>query len=121
MVVGQHIFHEENWLKMKILYLKKLSGKIFFAIRDIKEVQEYWLIYFMLTPNMKDYMVENIEEKLRKVFRDTMEGQFEHDFLNKSFSNQFESDDEVDTLQQRIKWLMVVVDRGGGGPMPNDV
>ena len=30
---------------------------------------------------------------------------------NKSFSNQLESDDEIDTLQQRIIWWMVVVDR----------
>ena len=47
-----------------------------------------------------------------------MEGQFEHDLYNKSFNNQFESD-ETDTLQQTIDWPMTVVD--GGGPIPKDV
>ena len=33
---------------------------------------------------------------------------------DKSFSNQLESDDdEIGTLQQRIKWWMLVVHRGG--------
>ena len=47
-----------------------------------------------------------------------MEGQFEHDLYNKLFSNQLESD-EMDTLQQSVEWLMMVVDTGG--PVPNDV
>ena len=46
-----------------------------------------------------------------------MEGQFEHDLYNKSFSNQIESD-ENDTSQQRIEWWMMVVDRGG--PIPDN-
>ena len=44
-----------------------------------------------------------------------MEGQFEQDLYNKSFSNQIESD-ENDTLQQRIERWMTVVYRGG--PIP---
>ena len=47
-----------------------------------------------------------------------MEGQFEHDLYNKSLSSQIESD-EIDNLQQRIEWWMVVVD--SEGPKPNDV
>ena len=47
-----------------------------------------------------------------------MEGQFKHDLYNKSFSDQFESGDENDTLQQRIEWWMTVVDRGG--PIPDN-
>ena len=48
-----------------------------------------------------------------------MEGQFEHDFCNKSFSNQIESDDDEFTLKQRIEWWMTIVDRGG--PIPDNV
>ena len=49
-----------------------------------------------------------------------MEGQFELDLYNRYFSNQLESDvDEIDTLQQRIKWWMTVFDRGG--PIHNNV
>ena len=66
----------------------------------------------MMTTNMKDYFLKENEDEVRKVFRDTMEGQFEHDLFNKNFSNQIESD-ENDTLQQRIEWWMTVVDRGG--------
>ena len=41
-----------------------------------------------------------------------MEGQFEHDLYNKSFSNQFESDEGF-TLQERIDFLVTIVHRGG--------
>ena len=59
---------------------------MFFATRDIKEVEDFWWTYFMMTTNMGDYFLKENEE-VRKVFRDTMEGQFEHDLYNKSFSN----------------------------------
>ena len=48
-----------------------------------------------------------------------MEGHIEHDLYNKSFSNQLESDDGIYTLQRRIKWWMLIVDRDG--PIPNNV
>ena len=73
----------------------------------------------MMTTNMKEYIEENNEEELGKVFRDTMEGRFQHDLYNKSFSNQLESVAEIDTLQQRVEKGMVVVNRRGPGP--NDV
>ena len=37
MVIGQHIFNKDNWLKMKILYLKRLSGQIFLQLEIFKE------------------------------------------------------------------------------------
>ena len=95
--------------------LEKAFCKIFFATRDIKEVEEFWYTYFIMATNMKDYFIKENEDEVRKVFRVTMVGQFEHDLFNKSFSNQIESD-ENDTLQQRIEWLMTVVDRGGSIP-----
>ena len=93
--------------------LEKAFWKMFFATRDIKEVEEFWWTYFMMTTNIKDYFVKENEDEVRKVFRDTMEGQFEHELYNKSFSNQIESDDKNDTLQQRTEWCMTVVDKGG--------
>ena len=98
--------------------LEKAFWKMFFGTRDIKEVEDFWWTYFMMTTNMKDYFVKENEDDVKKVFRDTMEGQFEHDLYNKSFSNQIESNDEIDTLQQRIEWCMTVVDRGG--PIPDN-
>ena len=98
--------------------LEKAFWKMFFATRDIKEVEEFWWIYSMMTTNMKDYFSKETEEEVRKVFRDTVEGQFEHGLYNKSFSNQIESD-ETDTLQLRIEWWMTIVDRGG--PIPDNV
>ena len=91
---------------------------MFSATRDNKEVEEFWLTNFMRTIEMKDIFLEDNEEQDRKVFRVTMEGQFEHDLCNKPFSNQLESD-ETDTLEQRIKWWMTVFDRAG--PIANDV
>ena len=40
---------------------------MFFAIRDIKEVEEFWLTYFMLTTNLKDYFLEENEGEARKI------------------------------------------------------
>ena len=71
----------------------------------------------MMTTNMIDDILEDNEE-ITKDFKDTMEGQFEQNLYKESFSNQLESN-ETDTLQQRIKWWMMIVDRGG--PIPNDV
>ena len=112
-------FPQRKLTKDENLLLEKAFWKMFFATREIKEVEKFWLTFFMMTKNMKDYVLEEDEEEVRKVFRDTMEGQFEHEVYDKSFSNQVESDDEIDTLQQRIKWWRLVVDRGG--PIPNDV
>ena len=90
---------------------------MFLATRDIKEVEELWLTYFILTTIMKKYFLEDNEE-IRKVFRETMEGQFEYDLYNKSFSNQLKTD-ETKTLQQKIKWWMSVVSREA--TIPNNV
>ena len=98
--------------------LEKAFWKMLFATRDIKEVDDFWWTYFMMATNMKDYFLKENEEEVRKVFRETMEGQFEHDLYNKSFSNQIEPN-EIDTLQLRIEWWMMVVVRGG--PIPNNV
>ena len=73
----------------------------------------------MMTTNMKDYFLEENEEEVRRVFRDTMEGNFEHDLDNKSFSSQYEFDNDKFTLEQRIKWWMLNV--GRGGPIPDNV
>ena len=70
---------------------------------------------------MRTIMKDNISrknEEIRKDFRDTMDGQFERNLYNESFSNQLESD-ETDTLQQRNEWWMMSVDRAG--PIPNNV
>ena len=71
-----------------------------------------------MTTKMEDYILKDNEVELRKLFRDTMAGQFERELYSKFFSNHLESD-EIDTLQQRIEWWMVVVDRGAR--IPNDV
>ena len=92
--------------------LEKAFWKMFFATRDIKEVDDFWWTYFMMTTNMKNHFPKENEDEARKIFRETMEGQFEHDLYNKSFSNQFESDDEF-TLQERIEWFVTIVHRGG--------
>ena len=118
-VYGYHAayFPQRKPVKRENIILEKAFWKMFFATRVNKEVEDFWLLCFTLTTNMKDYILEDNEE-LRKPSRDTMEGQFEHDLYNKSFSNQLESD-EIDTLQQGIGWWMLVADRSG--PVPNDV
>ena len=41
--------------------LEMAFSKKFFATRDIKEMEEFWLTYFMMTTNMKDYSLEDKE------------------------------------------------------------
>ena len=89
---------------------------VFFATRNIKEVGEFLIPYFLMVTNLNDYVTDS--EGIKKEFRVRMEGQFEHDLYYKSLSNQLESD-ETDTSQQRIEWWMTVVD--SGGPIPNNV
>ena len=58
----------------------------------------------MMTIDMKVIFLEGNEEQVRRVFKVTMEGQFEQDLYNKSFSNQLESD-ETDTLRTKDQML----------------
>ena len=80
---------------MKVVYLRKLFGKKIFATRDIKEVDEFLITYFMMVTNLKYYFTDS--EEFREEFRVMIESQFEHDLYNNSFSHQLESDDEIDT------------------------
>ena len=100
------------------IILEEVFWKMFFATRGTKQVEEFWLIYFMMTTNMKVFVFEDNEEELKKLHEETTEGQFELGLFSKSFDNQLESD-ERDTLQQKIEWWLVVVERGG--PIPNDI
>ena len=88
-----------------------------FATRDIKERDEFLRTFSMMVTSLKHYFTDS--ENFGKDFRVMIEGQLEQDLYYKSFSNQLEPDDETDTLQQRIKRWMVVVDRGS--LLPNDV
>ena len=80
-------------------------------------MEEFWVTFFMITTNIKDYILADTD-KIRKSFRVTMKDQFEHNLFINCFSSQLESD-KTDTLQQRINWWMMVVDKEG--PIPNNV
>ena len=55
----------------------------------------------MMVTNLNFYFTGS--EDFTKETRGMIERQFEHNLYSKLFSNQLESDDEVDTLQQRIE------------------
>ena len=75
--------------------LEKAFWKMIFATRDIKEVDEFLITYFMMVTNLKYYFTDS--EEFREEFRVMIECQFEQDLYNNSFSHQLESDDEIDT------------------------
>ena len=102
--------------RIENIIIQKAFWKKIFVTRDNKDVDEFVRTFFIMVTILNDYVTDS--RRFRKKFRVIMKRQFEHDLYNKSFSNQLETD-ETDTLQQRIKWWMVVVDRGG--PLPNDV
>ena len=70
-----------------------------------------------MTTNVKDYFLEDNKE-IENLFGQTMEGEFELDLFNKSFSNQLKSD-KTDTLKPRTKWWMMLVSRER--PISNNV
>ena len=94
-------FPQKKLTRDENFILEKVSWKMFSATRDIKEVKEFWLTYFMMTTNLKDFILEDSEE-LRKAFTDTMDGQCELDLYIKSFSNQLESDELEFTTNNRM-------------------
>ena len=117
-------FRQRKLTKHENIILEKAFWKMFFATRDIKEVEEFWFTSFIMATKTKDYFLEKNEEENRKDLRACMEGQFELNLYNKSFSNQLESDDDDDdddndTLQGKIDWWMAVVFRGV--PIPDNI
>ena len=46
--------------------LEKAFWKMFFATRDIGEVEDFGWTYFMMTTNMKDYFQKKMEKRLEK-------------------------------------------------------
>ena len=68
---------------------------MFLATRDNKEVEEFSLTYFLMTSDMKDCLLEDNEQGVKKVFRETMDGTLEHDLYIKPFNNQLEPDETI--------------------------
>ena len=81
--------------------VEKTFWKMFFATRDIKDVDEFLITYFMMATNLTYYFEDS--EDFRKKIRVMIVGQFEQDLYNKSFSKQLESGDDEFILQQRSK------------------
>ena len=100
MHIGQPIFYKKKLTGEEGSILEKAFWKMFLATKDTKVVEDSWLNYFVLTTNMNDDIFKDNEE-LRKVYRDTMECQLEHELYIK-FSNLQLQSDGTDTLQQRI-------------------
>ena len=109
-------FVQRKLTRAEVSILERAFWKMFFATRDIKEVDEFLITYFMMLTNLNDYVT--VYDEFTEENRGIMEGQFEHDLYKKSFSNQLESD-RTDSLLERTDCLRMVVDRGG--PIPNDV
>ena len=100
-------FPEGELTRDENVMLKKAFWKICFATRRFKEVEEFWITYFMMVTTLNDYVTDS--QGFKKVFRVNMECQSEHDLYNKSFSNQLEPD-KMDILQQRIKrWMRLLI------------
>ena len=101
---------------MNVLYLRKPFRDCFYAKRDIKEVDEFLNTYFVMITKLNEFFTDS--EDFREQFRDIMEGQFEHDFYNKRFSNQVICYGN-DTLDNRIEFWLLRVHRGE--PIPDKV
>ena len=65
-------FPKRKVTSKEIIILEKAFWKKIFATRDIKEVNLFWVIYFMMTTDMKNYIPDC--EEFRNEFRNIMEG-----------------------------------------------
>ena len=97
--------------------LEKAFWEMIFGSVDVLHVYSFLKTYIMMVTNMKDYVTidpDDADADFRYNYRDVMIAQFKQDLYNKNFSLQDQGkDDEIDTLENRIKiWLNIIDDTG---------
>ena len=87
---------------------------------------EHFKTYFRMCTNLNNYVAtrpwfddKDANEQWGYDYRDDMIAQFKQDFYNKKFSLQDQDkDDQIDTLQNKIKfWPKDIDDTGGPKPL----
>ena len=78
-----------------------------------------------MVTNLKVYVTldpDDYDAVFRYEYRDTMIAQFKKDLYNKKFSLQDQGkDDQIDTLQNRIKLWLNAIDDTGGSILPDNL
>ena len=109
-------FPQRKLIGDESIKLEQAFWRMIFANRSSEEMFEFVLTYFMIVTNLKNYDIDF--EEFRKEFKDMLIDQFEHDLINKSFSNQTK-ESELDSFQIRINsWNKIV---RNNGPIPNNM
>ena len=97
--------------------IEKAFWKIVFATRKIKEVEEFWFLYFTMVTYLKDNDLATNEE-FRKENRGILLELLINHLYNKSISNNVE-EKKSDCVDDRLdSWITIVSNKG---PIPNNV
>ena len=120
------IFSRGKLTKDEHMTLKKAFWEMIFTTAVCIEVYEFLKTYFRICTNINNYVPvrpwfddENGEEQWECGYRDDMIAQFKQDLFNKKFFVQDEGrSDQIDTLQNRIKFWPNNI-RNAQGPVPD--
>ena len=108
--------------------LEKAFWEMIFPTKDCIEVYEFLKTYFRMCTNINNYIPvrpwfddEDEQEQWDCGYRDDMIAQLKQDLYNKNYTLQDQDkDDEIDTLENRIKfWLNIF--NNGEGPIPDNL
>ena len=95
-----------------------ISGNV-----DVLPVYGFLKTLIMMVTNTKDYVTLDPDDDdfdFTYGYRDTMVAQFEQGFSNNNFSLQDQSKgDQIDTLQNKLKFWLNVIDMAG--PIPDNI
>ena len=62
MDIGQPIFHNENRLEMKVVYLRKLFWEMFFGSEDVLSVYGFLKSFLMMITSLNDYVTDDDDD-----------------------------------------------------------
>ena len=122
------LFPQRKLTKDEGIKLEKAFWEMIFVTSECVEVYHFLKTYFRMITNIKNHVpvrlwfdYPNEEEQWRRGYRDDMIAQFKQDFYNKNFTLQEQGkDDEIDTLENRIKFWIINISNARG-PVPYNV
>ena len=115
-------FPQRKHTKDKGIKLEKAFWEMNYNSVDVLALYDFLKLYFTMCTNINNYVPvrnwfvdPNEEEQWGYGYRDDMIGQFGQDFYNKNFTLQDQGkDDSIDTLENRIKFWIIIVNNDEG-------
>ena len=129
MAIGQHFFHKKKLTRDEGIKLEKAFWEVILTSNDNDlALFDFLKLYFRMCTNITDHVPIRLwfddpdeEEQWGYGYRDDMVAQFKQDLYNKHFTLQNQGkDDPIDTLENRIKFWINVIENNDGS-MPDNI